>query len=196
LEFQVNKNNVPHPEASTHLRSTNKIPNVEGMFLNEPQLKTLKFMNEVKSKVDMNEFAQKIGLTPDQTMEKLKALAKEGFVTKSPTGYGITEKGKNALKATVQMPPEKSFTFYLHLNQPTSVSATNVTEFHSAVKKIDSASLEFHLYRGDFENWFRTSVNDAAFTKELELMKQKGLKGKALQNALAATLESHYSLQA
>jgi len=164
--------------------------------LNEPQLKTLKFMNGVKSKVDMNEFAQKVGLTPDQTMEQLKDLAKAGFVTKSPTGYGITERGKNALKAAVQLPPEKSFTFYLRLNQSTSMFATNVTEFHAAVKKIDSASLEFHLYRGDFENWFRTSVNDAAFANELELMKQKGLKGEPLQNALAAALESHYSLQA
>jgi predicted transcriptional regulator len=161
----------------------------------EQQMKVLKFMSEVKSKVELTEFAQKVGLTTGQTMEQVQALAKAGFVSKTPTGYGVTEKGKNALKAAVQLPDEKHFTFYVRLNEPMGISAASLIEFHAAVKKVDLESLEFHLYRGDFENWVQTSVNDATFTSELATFKQESLKGDALRKALVAALESRYSLQ-
>jgi hypothetical protein len=165
------------------------------MFLIEQKMRVLKFMSEVKSKVELTEFALKVGLTPAQTMEQVQALAKVGFVSKTPTGYGITEKGKNALKATVQLPDEKHFAFYICLNEPTGFSAASLIEFHDAVKKVDLASLEFHLFRGDFENWVQTSVTDATFASELAIFKQEGLKGESLRKALVAALESRYSLQ-
>ena len=45
-------------------------------------------------------FAQKVNLNPkSNNSAKSKNLAKEGFLQKVGSGYGITEKGKTALKA-------------------------------------------------------------------------------------------------
>jgi hypothetical protein len=152
-------------------------------------------MNEVTGRVDMAEFSRKIGLTVNQTMEQVQTLSKTGFVSKTNTGYVITEKGKSALKASFQVSTNKRFYFHTGINRPNGVSAGTLKEFHDAVKIVEVASLEFHLYRGDFENWFLTSVNEAAFADELALMKKSELKGEALRKAIVTAMDSRYSLQ-
>ena len=42
----------------------------------EEQLKVLKVMNEVTSRMDLNAFAQMVGLNPNQTIEHVKELAR------------------------------------------------------------------------------------------------------------------------
>jgi predicted transcriptional regulator len=161
----------------------------------EQRLNILKAMSEVTGHMDMKHFAQTVGLTPSETIEQVQQLAKAGFVKKSGSGYGITDKGKNALKAVTPVPADKAFQFYNGIDQPTGLYAENVKEFYDAVMKVDVASLEFHFYRGDFENWIRTLVNDAEFADELAKMKKSELKGENLRKEISQAAEERYSIE-
>ncbi len=59
---------------------------------------------------------------------------------------------------------------------------------------MDADSLEFHLYRGDFENWFRTTLNDEVFADELATIKKTDLKGEELKKAIAKATNLKYNL--
>jgi len=155
-------------------------------------MKILREMSEVTGRVDMNEFARRVGLAPNQVTEQVQELAKAGFVKKVGAGYGITEKGRIALKAAKPVAGGMEFHFYVGIGQPTRLSSRSMQEFHNIVKKVDVASLEFHLYRGDFENWVATAVEDAAFAAELAELKRSNLRGEELRKELLKALEARY----
>lgn len=161
----------------------------------EQRLKVLKAMSEVTGHMDMKQFAQTVGLAPSKTIEQVHELAKTGFVKKIGSGYGITEKGKNALKAVAPVAAGEEFQFYKGIDQPTGLCATCIKDFYDSVTKTDVASLEFHFYRGDFENWIRTAINDAAFADELVQMKKTELKGENLRKELAKAAKERYSIE-
>ena len=151
-------------------------------------------MSEVKGRTDMTDFAKKLGLTVNETMERFKALAEEGLVKKVGSGYGVTEKGKAKLKVVVSLPQNMGFQFYNAIGQPTNFAACSVKEFYVSALKVPVTSLEFHLNRGDFENWFRFAVADAAFADELANIKTANLKGEELRKAIIKAAELRYSL--
>jgi DNA-binding Lrp family transcriptional regulator len=161
----------------------------------DTHMKILKFMNEMTARTDMNEFARKMELTPNQILQDMQDLAKEGFLKKIGGGYAITEKGKAILRTVVSVPENMRFQFYNSLGHPTGFSAGNIKEFHDVALKVDADSLEFHLYRGDFENWFRTAMNDEAFADELATIKKTDLKGEELKKAIAKATSLKYNLQ-
>jgi hypothetical protein len=164
------------------------------MLLIEEQMKILKFMNEMTGHVDMSEFAKKTGLTSTQIAQDMQSLAKDGYLKKVGSGFTITAKGKDALKATVTLPSNLRFEFYVALCQPTGLSAASIKEFHEAVEKVDVASLEFHVGRGDFENWFRTAVGDAALADDFAKLQKTGWKGEDLKMAVSKAVEAKYPL--
>jgi predicted transcriptional regulator len=161
----------------------------------EEQLKILKFMTEMTGHVDMNEFASKTGFTSTQIMQDMQSLSKEGFLKKVGSGFTITEKGKNAIKAVAALPANERFNFYFAVDQPTSVSAGSISEFYDGIEKVNAASLEFHLERGDFENWFRTAIGETGMADEFVKMKKAGLKCEDLRKTIAKALEGRYSLK-
>ena len=154
----------------------------------EEQLKVLKVMSEVTSRIDMNAFAQMVGLNPHQIIERMQELVNEGLVRKVGGGYGITEKGKAILQAFTPVPKDAAFHFYTAIGQPTGFSAESLKDFYEIVKRVAVESLEFHLYREDFENWIKAVFKDAALADELANMKNSQLKGEDLrQEILKAT---------
>ena len=80
--------------------------------MKEEQFKVLKALSEATSRMDINMFAKKVNLDPNQTIQKVQELAKEGFLQKVGSGFGITAKGKAALKAFVPVPEGMVFRFY------------------------------------------------------------------------------------
>jgi DNA-binding Lrp family transcriptional regulator len=124
----------------------------------EERLKVLKVMSEVTSRIDMNTFARMVGLNPSQTVERMQELVNAGFIKKLGGGYGITEKGRAILKAIAPVPKDMAFHFYKRIEQPTGFSAESLKDFYEIVKRVAVESLEFHLYRGDFENWIKAAV--------------------------------------
>jgi len=150
----------------------------------EEQLKVLKVMNEVTSRIDMNTFAQMVGLNPHQTIERVQELVNAGLVRKAGGGYGITEKGKAILQAFTPVPKDAAFHFYTAIGQPTGFSAESLKDFYEIVKRVAVESLEFHLYREDFENWIKAVFKDAALADELANMKSSQLKGEYLRKEI------------
>jgi predicted transcriptional regulator len=69
--------------------------------LKEDQFRILKTMNEATNRMDLTMFAQAVNLNQNQAISEVQELAKEGFLRKVGGGFGLTEKGKNAIKAYV-----------------------------------------------------------------------------------------------
>jgi predicted transcriptional regulator len=163
--------------------------------LKEEQFKVLKTISEATSRMDLNMFAQKVNLTPTQTIEQLQELAKEGFLHRVGGGYGMTEKGKTALKALTQVPQALGFHFYYGINQPTEFNALSLEEFYRFIKQIGADSLEFHLYRGDFENWIKDICKDTGLATKVESIRAAGLKGEELRQELLKALDTQYGIR-
>jgi predicted transcriptional regulator len=158
----------------------------------DEQIKILKFMNEMTGHVDMTEFAKKTGLTSTKIVQYMQELTKDGFLKKVGGGFTITEKGKKTLKADTPLPENMKFRFYAAVNQPTGESAGSIKEFQGLVSKVEVASVEFHLSRGDFENWFSTAVNEGGLADEFSKIKKTGLKGESLRIAIVKAIEAKY----
>ena len=158
----------------------------------ESYLKVLKAMSEITGHKDMNQFAEAVALTPQQTADQMKFLANKGFVKKIGSGYAITDKGKAALKAIAPVELGKEFQFYETLGKPTGSSASTIVDFYEIVQNIVPESLEFHLYRGDFENWIGSAINDSALASDFSDARAKGLKGEELREALCKALEAKH----
>ena len=158
----------------------------------EEQLKVLKAMSEVTSRMDMNSFAQTVGLNPSQTVERMQDLAKSGFIRKVGVGYGITEKGKAILKAITPVSKDTAFHFYTGFGQPTGFSAESLKDFYEIVKRVAAGSLDFHLYRGDFENWIRNALKDPVLADDLISLKKETLKGEELRQRILMAIAKRY----
>ena len=62
---------------------------------------------------------------------------------------------------------EKAFFFYEDVGRPTGDSAASLTEFCTKINTVASASLSFHLKRGDFENWIKNSLGDTELANRI-----------------------------
>jgi len=158
----------------------------------EEQLKVLKVMSEVTSRVDMNAFARMVGLNPSQTVERMQDLVNSGFIRKVGGGYGITEKGKTILKAITPVPKDTAFHFYTGFGQPTGFSSESLKDFYEIVKRVAAEALDFHLYRGDFENWIKNALKDAVLADEFARLKSATLKGEELRQRILKAIAARY----
>ena len=163
--------------------------------MKEESFKVLKTMSEATSRMDINMFAKKVNLNPSQTLLQIQELAKEGFLQKVGGGYGITEKGKSALKVFTPVPEEMGFHFYLGIDQPSDLTSKTLAEFYRAMKQVSVGSLEFHLYKGDFENWLKEACKDPKLADEVGGVKATGLKVEELRAELLKVLEAKYGIQ-
>jgi predicted transcriptional regulator len=162
--------------------------------LKETHIKILKTMNEATNRMDLNMFAEAVNLTPNQAIAEVQELAKEGFLRKVGGGFGLTEKGRNALKPFTTFASEVSFHFYVGIDKPLGFSAQSLMEFYRLTKQVTTDSLEFHLYRGDFENWLREVCNDSELATAVGNLKADELKGEALRNALLKAIDTRYGI--
>jgi predicted transcriptional regulator len=168
---------------------------IEGCLLKEEQFKVLKTLSEATSRMDINMFAKKVNLDPNQTIQQVQDLAKEGFLQKVGSGFGITAKGKAALKAFIPLPEGMGFHFYNGIDQPTGITAKTLGEFYEDIKQVSADSLEFHIYRGDFENWLKDACSESEFATEVGIVKDADLKGEELRAELLKVLDAKYGIQ-
>jgi hypothetical protein len=163
-------------------------------ILKDQQIKILKTMNEATGRMDLNMFAEAVNLTPNQTIAQVQELATEGFLRKVGGGFGLTEKGRNAIKIFTKVPSEMAFCFYVDVDKPLGFNAGSLEEFYRLVREVCSDSLEFHLYREDFENWLRDVLKDSELTEAFGNLKAAGLKNEELRKALLQTVDGKYGV--
>ena len=102
---------------------------------------------------------------------------------------GISEINKEKAAAILSYAPhDKAFNFYKSVGNPLNVHAHNLRDFTVKIYRVDIASLEFHLKRGDFESWFK-SLGDEELAKKMELLKRRELTGEDLRKRLHAVVD-------
>jgi hypothetical protein len=164
--------------------------------LKDECLRVLRVMSEVTRRMDLSEFARMVELKADEVLLCMQDLAKTGHLKKSGGGYGVTEKGKAVLSAQSAVSDGLGFRFYMGVGLPTGLSARSLKEFYETVKTIDAASLEFHVYRGDFASWVRSVLKDEVLAGEFESLGRGGLRGESLRGKIVAVIESRYGAEA
>jgi hypothetical protein len=64
----------------------------------------------------------------------------------------------------------------------------SLEEFAQKIREVEIASLEFHLYRGDFEKWSDKVLEDNILTKRIAAVKLLEPVGNALRDQLDFTV--------
>jgi Family of unknown function (DUF5752) len=87
------------------------------------------------------------------------------------------------------VPPENAFYFYRSLGAPTGAAARNLSDFVGVLSSIDVASIQFHIGRGDFENWLKM-LGDDRLAQQITGLKEKKLSGEQLRISLVDTVKT------
>jgi len=149
------------------------------------------------------ELAKEVNKEFQPVMMHLLGLTRMGYVSSPSKGfYIITAQGKKALgipeitkeKANAILayaPHDKAFNFYSSIDNPLGIHAHNLRDFAVKIDKVDAASLEFHLKRGDFEAWFKC-LGDEELVLKMVLLKKRNLTGEHLRGHLHEAVDHHY----
>jgi hypothetical protein len=162
--------------------------------LKDIHLKVLKTMSEATSRMDINGFSQEVSLTPAEVMAEFQQLSNDGFLHKVGTGFGLTEKGRNAVKVGSRVPDDKAFNFYVGYGKPLGFSAHSIEDVYRFIKQITSDALDFHVSRGDFENWLRDVVGDRELALDISGLRVAGLLGEDLRKRLVSIMDCRYGI--
>jgi len=79
---------------------------------------------------------------------------------------------------------EEAFYFFTSIGNYTGESAFSLEEFMNKIKEINIKSLEFHLYREDFEKWIAQTLGDAKLADEIKGVRNLKFVGNALRDRL------------
>jgi hypothetical protein len=85
-----------------------------------------------------------------------------------------------------KIPREKAFYFFTSIGNYTGESAASLKEFGEKINTVNVKSLEFHLYRGDFEKWISEVLQDNELAMETRRLQKFNLSGDALRAQLYA----------
>jgi hypothetical protein len=136
--------------------------------------------------------AQKIGLGVAASTMHLLGLKRTGHVFTPQHGYyAITDLGKQAIglpkidkthaaKILSNTSTDKAFHFYTGMHQYSRVYANSLSDFCEKIQKVDAKSIEFHVPRKDFENWFQ-SLGDIELAKRMSRISNMNLRGEDLR---------------
>ena len=83
---------------------------------------------------------------------------------------------------------ENSFYFFTSVGNYTGHRAMSMEEFAHKIRHVQTASLEFHLYRGDFEKWADEVLEDNILTERIKAVKLLEPIGNALRDQLDFTV--------
>ncbi len=83
------------------------------------------------------------------------------------------------------VPREKAFYFFTSIGNYTGMSASSLKEFMEKISEVNVKSLEFHLYRGDFEKWVAEVLQDSDLAGEIKRLQKLSLTGNGLRDQLS-----------
>jgi hypothetical protein len=90
------------------------------------------------------------------------------------------------------LPREKAFYFFTSIGNYTGESAASLKEFMEKLSRVNVKSLEFHLYRGDFEKWITEVLEDKRLREDVARLQKTNLQGDQLRNQLYAVVSRRY----
>jgi hypothetical protein len=99
---------------------------------------------------------------------------------------------ETASKILRTVPREEAFYFFTSIGNYTGLSASSLKEFVERVNDVNVKSLEFHLYRGDFERWIAEVLQDVELAGEVKRLQRFELTGDTLRSQLSVTVSRRY----
>ena len=79
---------------------------------------------------------------------------------------------------------EEAFYFFTSIGNYTGVSAVSLDEFAQKLKDADVKSLEFHLFREDFEKWISQILGDSRLAADIGTVRIQKIVGNSLRDRL------------
>jgi hypothetical protein len=96
------------------------------------------------------------------------------------------------VKILENVPREKAFYFFTSIGNYTGEHASSLKEFREKISSVGIKSLEFHLYRGDFERWIADVLDDKVLATEINRVKTLNYSGCELRTVLQSIIDKHY----
>ena len=90
------------------------------------------------------------------------------------------------------LPREKAFYFFTSIGNYTGESAESLEEFVKKILDVNVKSLEFHLYRGDFERWIAETLEDDVLASKIKRLKESKPIGIDLRDRLYLVASKRY----
>ena len=87
---------------------------------------------------------------------------------------------------------DKAFYFFTSIGNYTGKSAASLDEFVKEILDVNIKSLEFHLYRGDFERWIAEALEDNVLASKIKQLKALKPIGIDLRDRLYLIVSKHY----
>jgi hypothetical protein len=97
-----------------------------------------------------------------------------------------------ASKILRTVPREEAFYFFTSIGNYIGVSASSLKEFMERINDVNVKSLEFHLYRGDFEKWIAEVLRDEELAGDVKGLQRFRFAGDALRNQLGAAVSRRF----
>lgn len=97
-----------------------------------------------------------------------------------------------ANKILRKLPRENAFYFFTSIGNYTGESAASLEEFVKKILEVNVKSLEFHLYRGDFQKWIEEVLEDKILANEIKKLQQTKLIGNDLRDNLYLIISKRY----
>ena len=86
------------------------------------------------------------------------------------------------------LPRKNAFYFFTSVGNYTGQSAMSLEEFANKIREVETTSLEFHFYRGDFEKWTAEVLEDSELTRRIGAVKLLEPVGNHLRDQLDFTV--------
>jgi hypothetical protein len=91
-----------------------------------------------------------------------------------------------------KLPRDKSFYFFTSIGNYTGEWAASLEDFVKKIPNLDVKSLEFHLYRGDFEKWVGETLEDNTLVYKIKQLKALKPIGIDLRDRLYLIVFKHF----
>ncbi len=172
------------------------------MSLSPTRLEVLEALLLYESPVKPVQVTKELGKERRVIQMHLIGLVRMNYASSPKKGeYLISQSGKEALgldevtkeKALKILSPvsrDKAFHFYMGIGKPLHLYTYDLRDFCNKLGKVDAASLEFHICRGDFEAWFK-SLGDNELARKTSLLKARKLTSEELRGRFHEMVESH-----
>ncbi|MDH5462311.1 MAG: DUF5752 family protein [Candidatus Bathyarchaeota archaeon] len=91
-----------------------------------------------------------------------------------------------------KLPRENAFYFFTSIGNYIGEKAASLEEFVERVREVNVRSLEFHLYRGDFERWTDQTLEDRELAERIRSLKSLSPLGDSLRDQLLLIVSKRY----
>jgi hypothetical protein len=92
-----------------------------------------------------------------------------------------------------QLTRNEAFYFFTSIGNYTGECATSLEDFLRKIKKVYMKSIEFHLYREDFEKWVTETLEDKELAQEIQKLRKQKLTGEFLREKLHAIVSKRHA---